>query len=349
MRCPKCGHESDLEEYLCSNCQYRLKMEPIEKIPFFRRKDTKWFKADNSLKRIFWVITNPARAFWDIKHKKEDKGPFLIKLFAGLMVGLWAMAIHWHLPITLYQGQTLTGLTFTTTSYDMGTWWVAFYQGLPVFLTFFLFGFIYYSILFWFFNLFFSLAANFSVQLDTVLIVRFNIQTSKSSLIEMLGGVALRNKLESQKSQPTMESAQNTQKNEYMVKIKQTGKYFMMNYAYAPIVVINFIGFLILLIVLPIQEVSDTTVMGDNPEDLAAIMGAIFASPAWAIIDVMQIITIGVWIPITMAIALREIANTNTTKLLIGNIIVGMVLAYMIYFLRPTLGWNFDIIANYGA
>ena len=82
---------------------------------------------------------------------------------------------------------------------------------------------------------------------------------------------------------------------------------------------------------------------------MAALLSAIWDSPIWQIIEIMNVAVVSVWIPINLSIGLRELANTNTTKLLIGSVIVGMLLAYMVYFLRPTLGWNFDIIAGYTA
>ena len=44
-----------------------------------------------------------------------------------------------------------------------------------------------------------------------------------------------------------------------------------------------------------------------------------------------------------MSVAQREIGNTNTTRLLIGNIIIAGIIGFTTIMLRPTLGagsWN---------
>ena len=335
MRCPKCGNESQIEEYLCSNCQYHLKTEKIEKFPLFRRREDKWYKPDKAYKRIFNVITNPAKAFWDINHKKDGNGPLLIKILCGLGIGLWALAVHQHMTISRYSGYSLT--------YE--TYWVALVQGLPVFLVFFLFGFLYYTLLFWFCNFLFSLAANITVQLDDILRIRYNVHTTKSNLMDLLSGKALRKSLVPETTQSLVDTMK---KKDFLTKIEQTGKFKLMNHAYAPFILINLIGYLILIVSLPTKTVSDTNSY-HNYDSLNSLMASIFSSPAWAILDVLQIIKIAVWFFFTLSVAHREIGNTNTLKILIGNFIVGVLLAYMIFFLRPTLGWNLNIIATYGG
>ena len=72
-RCNRCGHESDLDVYTCDNCDYLIKTEKIESIPFFRRPETKYYKPDNFFKRIIKVInpmTSPL-AFRDINKYKS--------------------------------------------------------------------------------------------------------------------------------------------------------------------------------------------------------------------------------------------------------------------------------------
>jgi hypothetical protein len=337
MRCPHCGNESDLEEYICSNCQYRLKFEDIEKIPFFRRPEgVTWYKAENFFKRIVKVIVKPSIAFFNINHKKKDAGPLMIKLLNGLIIGLMALVVAVHTQINLYQGYALT----------TSTYWVAIVQDLPVFLVFSVFGFLFYSVIFWFYNFMFSIGANFSVQLDDILSIRYNVQVKKNTLMDILSGKMLRKKVIEKTQQITAESLKSK---EFLTKISQTGKYSMMGYAYAPILIINLISVVILLVALPSITINNTL---DYPYDggystLTQDMAVIFESPAWAIVDFLQIVAIAVWVPVTMSIAMREIGNTNTTKLLIGNVIIGILCAYMLFFIRPTLGWNFGLIGQY--
>ena len=63
-RCSSCGAESDLDEYVCSNCDYHIKTEKIEEIPFlsyvFKRPEKKWYKPDNRIIRLAKTIYDPA-------------------------------------------------------------------------------------------------------------------------------------------------------------------------------------------------------------------------------------------------------------------------------------------------
>jgi hypothetical protein len=71
-------------------------------------------------------------------------------------------------------------------------------------------------------------------------------------------------------------------------------------------------------------------------------MEEIWNSKLWLILDLLQVIGI-LWVAGTVALALREIGNTNTTRLLIGNLIVAAIIAFTTILLRPTTGagsWN---------
>ena len=89
-RCSSCGHESDVDTYVCDNCGYQMKVERIEslRIPFFKRPSDKWYKPDNVFVRLYRVV-NPMTtsiAFRDINKKKDKTGPFLITLLKGRSV-----------------------------------------------------------------------------------------------------------------------------------------------------------------------------------------------------------------------------------------------------------------------
>jgi MFS superfamily sulfate permease-like transporter len=60
-------------------------------------------------------------------------------------------------------------------------------------------------------------------------------------------------------------------------------------------------------------------------------------SPIWAVMDIIDAITIAVWIPILMTIAIRELSNSSTQRILISSLIIGIVIAIFVYFMRPTL------------
>jgi len=300
-RCSSCGAESDLEEYVCSNCGYHIKNERIESIPFisyvFKRPEKKWYKPDRRIIRIAKTIYNPAWAFHDI-NKKKNSGTLLILLLNAFFFGLWGIAINIHV--------TDSGILY----------------GLALFLTLFIFSFIYYFVIFWLYDLSFSLASNFSVQLDGILAIRFNIQTKKGSLKELMSG---KKRIQSKISEETIKLEGAKQKKP-LKKIKQTGKYKIMRYAYTPIIITNFLGFLFILLFLPTRNyvtIADLSEPG-----------------VWTIIYLIEALTLIIWIPTLVTLALREIGNTNTTKLLIGNVIIGVILSFLLLLLRPAVGFG---------
>jgi hypothetical protein len=321
-RCSSCGAESDLEEYVCSNCGYHIKNERIESIPFlsyvFKRPDKKkWYKPDRRIIRIAKTIYNPAWAFHDI-NKKKNSGTFLILLLNAFFFGLWGVAILIHVDVI-----------------GMAPLSKALY-GLAIFLTLFIFSFIYFYIIFWLYDLSFSLASNFSVQLDGILGIRFNIQTKKGSLKELMSG---KKRIQSKITEETIKLEGAKQKKP-LKKIKQTGKYKIMRYAYTPTIIINLLGFILLLIGL--RTVNVTT-----SGDLTSSLAPLFSSAVWTIIYLLEAFTILIWIPILVTLALREIGNTSTTKLLIGNIVIGAILCFLLFLLRPAIGaGSLNILEN---
>jgi len=318
MRCPRCGNDAPKEEFICSFCGNRLKMEDIEKIKLFRRQEEKWTKADGALKRIVNVIRNPSRAFWDITHQSDATGPFLVILFNAITLGLWGWAAFVHLDIQLWQGVAL----------NYNNYWIALIYGLSIFLVYFLFGFIYYSVLFYFFNLLFSIGANFSTNMNNLIEMRYKLNKDT-------------------KEKAPVDKSKKDVKDQ--LEPKKLGKNKVMFYAFSPFILTNLLSTIILLIGLPTVPISNTGAYGYNQMGaLTAVMSPIFSSSVWGVIDFLQIITLAVWVPICMAIALRDLANTSTTKLLVGCIVMGILMSYMFYFLRPTLGWNLNIIQNYG-
>jgi hypothetical protein len=117
-----------------------------------------------------------------------------------------------------------------------------------------------------------------------------------------------------------------------LMQKQEANKYKMLFCAFAPFLVINAVKILILLVALPTIEV-DTTAGGVSPDTFSQI----FKSPVWAVLDVMDALTMAIWIPILMAIGIRELSNSSTIKVLISSFIIGTVVSIVFYFLRPTL------------
>jgi len=337
-RCNRCGHESDLDVYTCDNCDYIIKSEPIESIPvigpFFKRPATKWFEPDKHFKRIIKVI-NPltsALAFRDINKKKDKKGPRWIIFLNGLLIGLWTVAVGAHVNFAAYGTLPATGITFNP--FSLGTTYVAFLNSFAYFLAFFIFGLLYYNILFYLYNYAFSISSNFSNQLDGILAIRYNVQLKKSKTRDFMSG---KSRLQKQGVE-TGFSVEKVAGKKPLTKISQTGKNWIMIYGYAPLIAINFLSFLLLLIFLPSIDIANTT----NITSLISNMEVIWDSKLWLILDLLQVIGI-LWVAGTISLALREIGNTNTTRLFIGNLVVAALIAFTTILLRPTTGagnWN---------
>lgn len=192
---------------------------------------------------------------------------------------------------------------------------MAFYYGLTFFLVFLIFGFlfnlIFYAILTWLF----SKGANYAVGFSEKLEARFG---GEEELKEI--------KKESEMSPFSI------YKGGTLMQKQEAYKYKMLFCAFAPFLLINTVKIIIILVAFPIITV-DTTKGGFPPE----IFEAIFSSPIWAVLDIMDAITVAVWIPILMTIAIRELSNSSTYKVLISSLIIGILVAIFFYLLRSTL------------
>lgn len=340
-RCSRCGWEYDIDIYVCDNCGYILQRESIERIPMFRRPEAKVYKPNKPLIRlakIIYPMTTPF-AFRDINNKKDKKGMRRVRLFSALFFAWWIWAILIHIKIENLGGIPVTGMVLGLgqgQTFNLGSKILIRIMRFMICLIFFIFGLFYYHIMILLYNFVFRIAANFAVQLDDILAVRFNVKRKKKRFQTILSGAAmLRRKKIGGEEEYTFETAAQGEK--VLTKIKQTGISKIMGYAYAPFIVINFLSFLILLIFTPTITINNT----DNfvTDDLLKIWNA---GGLWFILDVLQIIAT-VWTAILVSIAQREIGNTNTTRLLIGNLIVAGIISFTTIMLRPTMGagsWN---------
>ncbi|MHA1610580.1 MAG: hypothetical protein ACTSYU_00885 [Promethearchaeota archaeon] len=322
-RCSSCGHESDLDTYICDNCQYQMQVENIETIPIlssiFSRPDERWFKPDPVYLRLAKAVYKPPYAFRDVNKKKDGWGGRIIRLFCGLLTGLWIVAIFIHIRVP---GKTILERTIVI---------------LPLFIVFFIFGLLYWRLAFMLYSFLFSLGANFSVQLDGILSIRYNVRMKKNPVRDFLSGQSRLKR--QQKGELTLDSIE---EEKGLTRINQTGKGKLMMYAYVPFVIANFLSFLVLLIGLP--RVDLTTFKISSYNDLSNLMTTLWESRfVWALLDVFQALAL-LWSAVLMSLAYREIGNANTTKLLIGNLVVVFIIIYTTIFLRPTLDFNLNII-----
>ncbi len=108
---------------------------------------------------------------------------------------------------------------------------------------------------------------------------------------------------------------------------QQASKFKMMLCAFAPFLLINSIEILIILILIPNITIPDLLSFDLNP---------IFASRAWTVLHLIDALTIAVWVPILITLAIRELSNSSTFRVLISSLAIGIIFAIFYYFLRPT-------------
>ncbi len=305
QRCPRCGNENSADIFACNFCGYRLKIEKIEKISFFRRYEAEWTTPDPWYKKILYLIINPPRAFHDINHKRSQAPGWLILLFIALLYGLMGLAFFSHFNIVAISDDPLREFLFN----------------LSFFVSFFVFGYIfhliYFAILIWLF----TKGANYAVGFSDRLEKRF-------------GGV----KEQRDKYKQTDVSPFSIYKGGTMLQLEGAYKFRMMLCAFIPFVLIYAIKILIILVGFQPVTIGDEDLTAQQALDNIPIyFDLIFNSPTWAIFDIIDAVIIASWVPILMTLAIRELSNCSTTRVLVSTIIIGVIVAIIFYFLRPTL------------
>jgi len=100
--------------------------------------------------------------------------------------------------------------------------------------------------------------------------------------------------------------------------------------AFAPYLLINAVEIIIILVGFPNLIISGMgfpdTVLNDP----------YFSSPVWTVLHLIEALTIGIWIPILISLAIRELSNSSTFRVLISSLAIGIIVAVFFYFLRPT-------------
>ena len=299
QRCPRCGNENSAESFACNFCGFRLKIERIEKFRLFRRYETEWVAPYPWYIKILYLFVNAPKAFFDINHKRSKAPGWLILLFSSLLYGLMGLAFLSHF--------NFAGLSIFSLELVM--------FNLSFFIAFFVFGFsfqlIYFAILIWLF----TKGANYAVGFSDRLEKRFGAQ-----------------KEQKEKYRAADISPFSIYKGGTMLQLEGSYKFQMMLCAFAPFLLINSIKILIVLFGFrPVNiEILDINEITNN-------MAQMFNAPTWAVLDIIDALTIATWVPILMTLAIRELSNSSTTRVLIPTIIIGVVVAILFYFLRPTL------------
>ncbi len=298
QRCPRCGDENRADSFACSFCGVRLKIEKIETISFFRRYEAEWTNPYPWYMKIYYLFIQPNRGFWDINHKRSKAPGWLILLFCSLLYGLMGLALFSHFNFVTLDPFSLPKAFFT----------------LGFFGAFFIFGFvfqlIYFSVLIWLV----TKGANYAVGFTERLEDRFGA----------IGEVRERYKEEEI-------SPFSIYKGGTMLHLEGSYKFRMMLCAFTPFLLINAIKILIVLVAFPTVDVPDISIFNE------VIFNQMFRSKSWAALDVIDALTIAIWVPIMMTLAIRELSNSSTYRVLIPTLIIGILVAVIFYFLRPTI------------
>jgi len=301
QRCPRCGNENTADSFACNFCGFHLKVEKIETIRFFKRYEAEWISPYPWYLKILYLFINAPRAFWDINHKRSKSPGWLILLFSSLFYGLMGLAFLSHFNFAGIGTYSLTRLWYN----------------LSFFATFFIFGFIsqliLFAILIWLFTRGANVAVGFSKRLET----RF-------------GGL----KETQEKFKESEISPFSIYKGGTMLQLEGSYKFQMMLCAFTPFILINAIKTLIVLVGFPNVDASASIPFDETTLEAFDQM---FASGTWAVLDAIDALTIAIWVPILMTLSIRELSNSSTTRVLIPTVIIGVLVAIMYYFLRPTL------------
>jgi hypothetical protein len=301
QRCPRCGNENRKDSYQCSFCGFRLREEKIEEFYLFKRIEREFDAPFPWYMKIYYLLTNPALAFWDINHKRDKSPGLLIYVFSSILYGLIGAAFFFHYQISAIQDTAEIGFT------------VQFFYGLSFFTAFLLFGFIYQLILFafliWIFGRGANLAVNFSERLES----RFG---------------------ELEEEAPKYRKAEMSPFSVYRGGVLQqqaSHKFKMLLAAFTPFLIINTIKVFVVLLGLPNIQL---LIPGDSPSTL---FDELFNHPVWLVLDILDFITVAIWVPILMTVAIRELSNSSTYRVLMSSLSVGLIVGFFLFLLRRFL------------
>ena len=111
---------------------------------------------------------------------------------------------------------------------------------------------------------------------------------------------------------------------------QQAFKYKMMFCSFTPFILVNLIEIIIVLVGFGSQPINILGLFDPS------VFNDIFSSPTWTVLHLIDAITIGIWIPILVTLSIRELSNSSTTRVLLSSLIIGIIVAMLFFFLRPT-------------
>ena len=100
----------------------------------------------------------------------------------------------------------------------------------------------------------------------------------------------------------------------------------MMLCAFIPFIIIYIVEIVIIAVAFPNGVYMGQTTLASFFKNYAGV---------WAIIYGIEALTIILWVPSLMAIAIRELSNSSTYRVVISSYIVGIIVGVFFFFLRP--------------
>ncbi|TXT64952.1 MAG: conserved membrane protein of unknown function [Promethearchaeota archaeon] len=300
QRCPRCGNENRSDSFACTFCGKRLRIEQVEKVPIFKRIEEEWTNPYPWYMKFFYLLINPARAFWDINHLRKSAPGYIILLMNSLMYALigWAFTIH-------FQFISIGGV-----SPPFALW--VFVYDFSFFLGFFLFGlmlqFLFYKFLIWLY----TLGANYSVGFTERIESRFGTSPSEGT-----------------KYKDRDLSPFSIYKGGTLLQKQEAYKSKVMFCAFFPFLIANFINFLVVLIGFPNISLSVSGLLDPS------IFSAMIESDIWVALYTVDGLVLAIWVPILITVAIRELSNSSTWRVLIPSFGISILIAVFFYFLRP--------------
>ncbi len=297
QRCPRCGNENKAANYQCTFCGKRLRIEAVERIYIWRRIEDEWVAPYPWYRKLYYLLVNSPRAFWDINHKrKKAPGTQIFFIIAIFYAFVW-MTLFFHVSIPgVIPIQNLLLVP-----------WIGFFMGLIFGL---MYHFLFFQVLIWLF----TKGANYAVDYSAKLELRFG--KMKKEEIEKYD--------EAQMSPFSIYKGG-------VLQQQQAKKNKMMLCAFIPFI----ITYLIEIIIISIAFTNISFEL--NEMGLQNLFKS--HAPVWVAIYTIEALTILLWIPSLMAIAIRELSNSSTYRVLISSYVVAIVVVIFYFFLRPVFTW----------
>ncbi|MHA2407946.1 MAG: YIP1 family protein [Candidatus Ranarchaeia archaeon] len=103
MKCKKCGRKITQGEEFCPYCGEEIVTDKLEEVlPFFKSPKDKPSEPMSTYKRLFFVLVNPVKTFWDYTQRQDRAGPALVFLTLIMTTSLYYIALLSHFTFPFF-------------------------------------------------------------------------------------------------------------------------------------------------------------------------------------------------------------------------------------------------------